>query len=464
MNVEDPKKLKPGEARSSGPSVQELMDQERISVSDTLRRETYVYSGSDDLDPARWTSQEFHDLEMEKVWKRVWQMACREEDIPDAGDHVVYDIGDYSFIVVRTNEGAINAYYNACLHRGTQLRPSGSQGSVPQFRCPFHGFTWNLEGALIDIPCRWDFPHVKDEDFQLPQVKVGTWGGFVFINMDPHSESLEDYLGDLPKEFKSWGYGDKVKIAHVGKRMDMNWKVGVEAFIESYHVVATHPQIMASTGDANTQYDVDPKENFNRMITPMGVSSPHLGDSVSEQQVVDAMTGRTRLGVDFDGLEVPEGTTARAFMAELRRQQVGETLNLDYSESTDSEMLDAIQYWVFPNFFPWGGAAQNIVYRFRPDGNRPDSCVMEVMYVADYDHSKPRPAPAPYRFLTDDESWMEATDEIGGLAAVFEQDVANMPQVHRGLKFMTKGVTLANYQESRIRHLHSKIDEYIAKD
>lgn len=464
MNVEDPKKLKPGEARSSGPSVQELMDQERVSVSDTLRRETYVYSGSDDLDPARWTSQEFHDLEMEKVWKRVWQMACREEDIPDAGDHVVYDIGDYSFIVVRTNEGAINAYYNACLHRGTQLRPSGSQGSVPQFRCPFHGFTWNLEGALIDIPCRWDFPHVKDEDFQLPQVKVGTWGGFVFINMDPHSESLEDYLGDLPKEFQSWGYGDKVKIAHVGKRMDMNWKVGVEAFIESYHVVATHPQIMASTGDANTQYDVDPKENFNRMITPMGVSSPHLGDSVSEQQVVDAMTGRTRLGVDFDGLEVPEGTTARAFMAELRRQQVGETLNLDYSESTDSEMLDAIQYWVFPNFFPWGGAAQNIVYRFRPDGNRPDSCVMEVMYVADYDHSKPRPAPAPYRFLTDDESWMEATDEIGGLAAVFEQDVANMPQVHRGLKFMTKGVTLANYQESRIRHLHSKIDEYIAKD
>lgn len=464
MNVEDPKKLKPGEARSSGPSVQQLMDEEKIAVPGVLRRETYVYAGSDDLDPARWTSQKFHDLEMEKMWKRVWQMACREEDIVEAGDHVIYDIGDYSFIVVRTNDGAINAYYNACLHRGTQLRPSGSQGSVPQFRCPFHGFTWDLEGNLTDIPCRWDFPHVKDEDFQLPQVKVGTWGGFVFINMDPDSESLEDFLGDMPAEFEAWGYEDKVKIAHVGKRMDMNWKVGVEAFIESYHVIATHPQIMPSTGDANTQYDVDPKENFNRMITPMGVASPHLGDDVPEQSIVDAMTGRSRLGVDFDGLEVPAGTSARSFMAELRREQVGETLNFDYSDSTDSEMLDAIQYWVFPNFFPWGGAGQNIVYRFRPDGNRPDSCVMEVMYVADYDHSKPRPSPAPYRLLTDDESWMEATPEIGGLAAVFEQDVANMPQVHRGLKFMTKGVTLANYQESRIRHLHTKIDDYLAKE
>ena len=459
-----PKLLKPGEARSSGPSVQELLDTEKVPVPEALRRETYVFMGDGDIDPMRYYSQAFADLEMEKMWSKVWQMACREEDVPEVGDHVVYDIGDTSIIVMRSNEDEIKGFYNACLHRGTQLRPSDSQGSVPQLRCPFHGFTWNLEGSLIDVPCRWDFPHVKDEDFQLPEVKVGTWGGFVFINMDPDCGSLEDFLGDMRAEFESWGYEGKVKIAHVGKRMDMNWKVGVEAFIESFHVLATHPQIMPATADANTQYDVDPSLNFNRMITAMGVASPHLGDNVPEQTIVDAMTGRSRLGIELGGLDVPEGSTARTFLAALRRKEVGERLNLDYSDATDSEMLDAIQYWVFPNYFPWGGAAQNIIYRFRPDGNNPDSCIMEVMYIADYDHSKPRPAPAPYRFLSDDEPWIDADPQIGGLASVFEQDVSNMPRVHKGLKSLKKGVTLANYQESRIRHLHHKIDEYMAKD
>ena len=463
MNVENPKGLKPGEARSDGKSVQEILDDDRRDVPERLRRNTYVYNGSDDLDPKRWTSREFHDLEMDHVWSKVWQLACRLEQLPEVGDHIVYEIGDYSFIVVRTSEDDVKAYYNSCLHRGTQLRPSGSEGNASEFRCPYHGWTWSVEGELVDLPCDWDFPHVDKAEFNLPEIRVDFWGGFVFINMDEDCEPLADFLGDMPGEFESWNFENKYLQHHIGKRVDMNWKVGVEAFIESYHVIATHPQIMPSTGDANTQYDVDPSLNFNRMITPMAVASPHL-DDVDEQDIVDAMTGRSvRTGVNTDGLEVPEGETARSFMAEVRRQTVGPDLGQDYSSYTDSEMLDAIQYWVFPNFFPWGGCGTNIVYRFRPDGNNPDSAFMEVMILSDYDQSGPRPDPADLRVLGEDEPWSSAEDQFGGLAHVFEQDMANMPRVQTGMKNLRKGITLGNYQESRVRHLHHKIDEYIAK-
>ena len=463
MNIEDPKTLKPGEARSEGTSVQEYLDTEVRPVPETLRRNTYVYNGSEDLDTSRWTSREFHDMEMQHVWSKVWQMVCREEEIPETGDHIVYDIGDYSFIIVRTSENEVKGYYNSCLHRGTQLRPSDSEGNVPQFRCPYHGWTWNLEGELIDLPCDWDFPHVDKAKATLPEVQVDFWGGFVFINMDDDAESLADYLGNLPAEFESWNYEKKYKQHHIAKRVDMNWKVGVEAFIESYHVIATHPQIMPSTADANTQYDVDPQQNVNRMITAMAVPSPHL-DPIEEQEIVDAMLGRAnRLGMDPTAFDVPEGSTARQFLAEMRRQTVGPELGQDYTTYTDSEMLDAIQYWVFPNFFPWGGVGTNIVYRFRPDGNNPDSAFMEVIILSDYDQSQPRPEPAEMRVLGEDEPWSKAEDQFGGLAGVFEQDMGNMPRVQRGMKASKKGVTLGNYQESRVRHLHTKIDEYIRK-
>jgi phenylpropionate dioxygenase-like ring-hydroxylating dioxygenase large terminal subunit len=461
MNIENPKKLKPGEARSEAISVQELLDREKVAVPATLRKNFNVHMGSDRLPAARWTSKEFAELEMNKMWTKVWQFACREEHIPDVGDYTTYEIGDWSFLLIRTAPETIKAYWNACLHRGNQLKPEGTHGNAAELRCTFHGFTWTIEGELTDIPCRWDFPHVTDEEYRLPEVKVGTWGGFVFINMDENCESLESFLGDFVQEFDRWDFKNKYIMNHIAKRVDMNWKVGIEAFAESYHVIETHPQIMPSTADANTQYDVDPARNYNRMITAMGVQSPHM-EEITQQAIVDSMSPRAhRLGMNMDDFKVPEGQTAREFLAEMRRKTVGAAKNHDYSHATDSEMMDAIQYFVFPNFFPWGGMGTNITYRFRPDGLNPDSALMEVFILSDYDQSGPRPEPAPMRLLGEDQEWIVAEDEIGGLAGVFQQDMTNMPRVQKGMKSLKRGVTLANYQESRLRHLHWKIDEYI---
>uniref|UniRef100_UPI00061AF126 aromatic ring-hydroxylating oxygenase subunit alpha n=1 Tax=Mycobacterium sp. UM_Kg1 TaxID=1545691 RepID=UPI00061AF126 len=239
----------PGEARSPGPTVQELLATDTREVPKPLLEESFEFLGSEDIDKARYISADFHRLEVDKLWKRVWQMACREEDIPEPGDYVVYDVADMSLIVVRTPGGEIKAYHNACLHRGRRL--CDDSGHANQLRCPFHGFTWSLEGALTDVPCRWDFPHIDDAKFGLPEALTATWAGFVFVNPDPGAVPLEHFIGEADRHLEPFKLQDRFKAVHVVKVLDCNWKVAMEAFIESYHVIATHPQLLEYLGDCN---------------------------------------------------------------------------------------------------------------------------------------------------------------------------------------------------------------------
>lgn len=442
------------------PLVQDLLDAETRAVPDVLRVDVHPDIGLDRVDAARYTSHAFHRLEVEKMWKKVWQMACREEDIPEAGDYVVYELCEMSFVVVRTESGAIKAFHNSCLHRGRQLKTQ--DGSDHQLRCPFHGLTWTLDGTLKELPSKWDFPHVDEKKFCLPEARVGTWGGFVFINPDRNAGSLEDYLKPLPEHFKRWKFEDCYKAVHVAKIIRANWKATAEAFMESFHVLDTHPQIMIYTADTNSQYDVFGADgNVNRAIHPMAVPSPRVRDA-KDQAIVDAIVETSgRMDGGTEALVVPEGQTARQFMADVNRKVFGSMSGDDYSNITDCEVLDALVYNVFPNFAPWGGFNPNIVYRWRPNGDDQNSCIMEVMVLMRAPRDKPRPQPVPVHWLGEDELWT-AAPELGALGGIFEQDMGNLPYVQRGLQASATGtVTFAHYQESRIRHFHHLLDKYL---
>jgi phenylpropionate dioxygenase-like ring-hydroxylating dioxygenase large terminal subunit len=441
--------------RSPGISYQELLDTDTHTVPDQLRWFSPGYFGSHDVPVERYTSRAFHELEKERLWKRVWQMAGREEEIPNPGDSLVYDICDMSFLVVRTDTGAIKAYWNACLHRGRQLKET--DGNVHELRCPFHGFCWNLDGSLKQVPAEWDFPHVKHDDFQLPEVHVGTWGGWIFVNpSDGEVEPLESFTEGLTEQFAPWPHERRYIQAHGAKKLRCNWKVAQEAFMEAYHVVATHPQILPGIGDQNSQYDVG--KNFSRAISPNFTPSPHLNWQPTEQEMFDYAADRR---LDEDPLVViPEGQTARAVAAanarEMWRPAVGDMVD----RMSDSEMNDSFYYTLFPNFHPWG-AFNRITYRFRPNGDDHETSIMECYFMAPYDESQPRPAPAKTHWMELDDPWTDAA-EFGMLARVFSQDVFNLPKVQKGLKAMRKpGVTLANYQESKIRHSHHLLERQL---
>ena len=97
-------------------------------------------------------------------------------------------------------------------------------GHCKEIRCPFHGFTWALGGALQHIPAEWDFDHIDRETFSLPECQVGEWAGFVMINPDPDAEPLADFLGEIVEQFEVWDMAKRYKQAHVAKVIAANWK------------------------------------------------------------------------------------------------------------------------------------------------------------------------------------------------------------------------------------------------
>jgi phenylpropionate dioxygenase-like ring-hydroxylating dioxygenase large terminal subunit len=411
----------------------------------------------------RYFDPAFAALERERLWKKVWQFACREEDIPNVGDRVPYTVGDLSYVIVRSGPEEFKAFYNSCLHRGTRL--CNAPGSGKSLRCPFHAWQWDLDGSLRSIPSRWDFPHVKAEDYQLPEVKLGTWGGFIFINPDPDAGPLEETLGVLPEYFKDCPAEDRFTAFHVRKKVRANWKTTMEAFLESYHVVETHADSLSFTGDASTQYDIweNGISHISRLITPLGIPSPHLGNHAS----VEAAANNTfaAFALAMPGVEVPKydpnsPLSPRVQIATWRRQMMAAGLGRDMSAWPDTTLLDSIQYYSFPNFCPWYGEGLPLTYQFLPYGTDPNESIMDLRLTAPLPGGGVRPPSAPIIELDFDQPFSDCP-AMGLLSRIFDQDMGNLPLVQAGMKAAAADrayTTLGRYQEQRIAHFHEVLD------
>lgn len=458
------KTLKKGEARCpDAPTTQEIIAEDEVKAPDWVRSESYAFLGDGDISTDRYIDPNYATREWGTLWKKTWQFACREEHIPKVGDYHVYDIGPFSFIITRVGENDIRAYYNACLHRGTKLRPSGSEGSASEFKCSFHGWCWNLDGTHQSTTCHWDFPHVKSEDFSLPQARVATLGGFVFINMDENAPSLEDYLGsEALAHIKAWKMEDRYIHLHVSKPLPANWKLTMEAFMEAYHVIDTHPQVAPSNGDANSQYDFY-GEHVDRFISTLGVVSPHLSGEISEQDIVDQFTLGDSSAMSDTKIQLNEGEKARGSVAKIFRNMFEQMANTDLSHVSDSELLDCFSYTIFPNTFLFAGISLPMIYRFRPDPRDHRKCLYEVFFLRPVPREGERPEPAEPIYLTDEQSFTEAEGMDPGFGAILDQDTDNLRLQQEGVEASAKpGLTLGNYQEIRVRHFEQAVDKYVS--
>lgn len=400
-------------------------------IPEVFKKSAPLEGGPRKVPVARYFERKYHDLEVERIWKKVWQMVCREDDIPEVGDYHLYEIADLQYLVVRTGPDEFRAHVNACMHRGRQLRECHGRKAT-EFRCPYHGWTWNIDGSLRTITAEWDFPGVRPEVSQLGAARVATWGGFVFINPDPEAGSLEDYMGpEMVEHYAKIKLQNRYKQADVVKVLRANWKIALEAFLEGYHSLATHPQLLLQGGDlSDIRFDVF--GNWSRHGN-VGVSgaSPHRGILHPRERMLEAY----RAAADYN--------------REYLRGLIGD----EVEQFSDAELNEQSFNTLFPNFSPWGGWGR-IVYRFRPNGSNPDECLMQVMLLAPWPEGKPKPPPRAQRFLTADDPWTLAP-EIGSAAKIFEQDCGNIPQVHRGLKTKQPPyVWCSAYQESAIRNFH----------
>jgi len=457
----------PGRAdRHPGDTYEDILNRDSRPVPDYLRERRLPDVGVQPVLASRYFDPAFFELEAKYVWSKVWQMACREEDIPEVGDYHIYEILGKSLIVVRTAPKTIKALYNTCLHRGRKLVTNN--GCRNEFRCPYHGISWHADGSFKDNPISWDFPQWEGQDMSLPQARVDTWGGFVFVNFDANAKPLAQYIKPLADDFAKFDWENRYRMLWIQKKVRCNWKVLSEAFMESHHSVTTHPQILIGLSDANSQYDIL-NDWVSRQFSAGGVLSP-FAERMSEQELLDYMlggNGRRRGPVaDLDKKHVlPEGMTARQYLAELSRKGLQETYGHDYTNAADAEMLDALLYNIFPNISIWAGEGQKLTYRWRPNGSDPDSGIMDIMMHAPVPKGQPRPKPAQVIELDfDDPVHTAAPAGMEGLAAVFDQDFSNLPHVQTGLKATGNGlVHFAKYSETRIRHMHHMIDRFIAE-
>jgi phenylpropionate dioxygenase-like ring-hydroxylating dioxygenase large terminal subunit len=421
--------------------------------------ETRVACGT--VPRAQYTSPEFAKLELERMWPRVWQVAGREEQIPEPGDCLLYESPGASLLVVRGEDMEIRAFYNSCRHRGMKLCSANT--SVARIACPFHGFTWNLDGSLAHIPSKWDFPDLRETNMDLPAVRVGVWGGFVFINRDPDAVPLANYLGRLPAHFAAWPRDDVYLAIQIRKTIQANWKTCIEGFLEAFHLAGIHSQALPFGGDSSTQYDVWPDdENVSRFLEPTGIQSDQYRKQLSEQEVLDAS-----LRIMFGGAETPQlppGTKARQFMAAAMRSAIGESDGKDYSALSDTEAADAAQYSLFPNFILFRSLGYPYAYRFLPLRDNPNAATFDFMIF------KPKPSagePIPevnQINLGPDDTFGECGAFPPWLGQIYDQDTAGLALCQAGLvDGGTADVVFSSYQEVRIRHLHQTLARYIGQ-
>ena len=450
-------------------SYTEMLDADTRRVPDYLRMESTQELGDAPLDAARYTSEAFAAEERAKLWPNIWQFAAREEDMPEPNDTVVYEINERSYLLVRQHDGSVRAFHNVCLHRGRKLRTES--GRAMNLRCPFHGFAWNFDGSLKEVPCAWDFQHLEGKDMSLPELKVDRWQGFILVTENQSLPPFREWIGPGVEHFDNWKLDECSTGAWIGRVIPANWKAVAEAFMEAWHSVVTHPQILPFTADANTRYDLY-GDHMNRAITPAGALSPHLKGK--DQYYVIEKLGQFLGGdsrgrrsetttEDLKGFAADDPLLARKLLAEANRDGFHAMNGRDYSGATDSEMLDNFTYNIFPNWAPWGGFVPNIVYRWRPWGD-PDHCLMEVRILMRRREGEPVSKGPEMFLIPDDQPFSAASHLIGAaLAGVFDQDMENLPFVQQGMKASANGrLELGHYQESRVRHLHATLDKYMS--
>ena len=407
--------------------------------------------------------------ERESVFRHSWLFACRVENIPVVGGVFVFDFMDDSLLVTRVSETEIKAYRNSCPHRGNQLRKPGSCGVVKRFFCPFHGGTWRLDGSNEVWPFAFDFPHLDECDISLPEVPVGVFQGFVFVQLgdDPESPSFDEFVAPLKQYMYGWSWERKHLVMHLRKRLDANWKLLVQAFNEGIHIPVTHPHGRPYANVAGTQVDV--LSNYiTRQIGCGAVPGDTAPRQLTEYEVLLRVTGGKRETLEAMGITPDTEIRARDVLAGIARARYeaesGESLPED---TPTTALVDNMVFHLFPNTWIVHGLSNTGVMRAIP-GDDPSTSYFDLMWFH-FNHVQDEHPPAPEMILVEDGEpfgphWDKAT--IGGTNAVSaDQDTDNLEGQQRGLRANPDGVTIfANYLESAIVHDLRLMDKLIARD
>jgi Rieske 2Fe-2S family protein len=460
------------------PAAQECPETTTMSESPRAKIEAnvpFAVTQVDRVDARRYYDPEFYRLEQERLWPHVWQMACRLQEIEKPGDFVVYEIFDQSVIVVRVDEKTVKAFHNHCRHRGVKL--AQDRGCARDgFVCPFHGWKWRKDGqcSFVYTPSLFAKHQMRGSDLGLRECRLETWGGCAFINFDDDAPPLRESIHPFAEMHDAW-HVESLKVEWwYAARLPVNWKLAMEAFMEGYHVMQTHPQLVPGSGKAEETAYVPLPNELSPMSPYQTLPTAPMPEKIPSRDFIDmnlhfmrvlntGMAGMThakdiRTAEALLDTQLPEDFAAAtiqwrrivndAVVADHRRQgmDIG-----DLNEIDAKAYATSVNY-CFPNYFLLPTYGSSSSYRIRPLG--PEECLFELWSLTRYPEGEtPPPIKTPEPWEHNDPRW----------PPIPTQDFSNLPLQQQGLhprgfEFMR----LSDQAEGLISNYHRLIDGYLA--
>jgi phenylpropionate dioxygenase-like ring-hydroxylating dioxygenase large terminal subunit len=402
----------------------------------------------------RYYDAEFFALEAERLWSRVWQMACRLEELPEPGDFVEYTILDQSVIVLHGDDGEIRAFQNVCRHRGVRL-VDGPGNSPGGFTCPFHGWCYGLDGANTHIPARGTFAehNLEQADVGLTPVRCELWGGCAWINLDDSAPPLRDCIEPAATILDGWKVESLRTEWWYACRLPVNWKLAQQAFQEQYHVVQAHPQLVIP----GMRYSMkpgapfDPSTYLDAEVSYLRTMSEGMAGMVhaNDLAIAERLRKKIKLPDDIDGAVAKWNAALDQAVVDWHRK-VGDDVP-DLPELAARGANEPMGY-CFPHYFVLPMYSSASSYRFRPLG--PEETLMEIWSLTRFPEGTERPRPTPPEVWEfDDPRW----------PPIPAQDFSNLPRQQRGLH--SRGfefMRLSEKAEGHLSNLERVIDGYLA--
>jgi nitrite reductase/ring-hydroxylating ferredoxin subunit len=400
----------------------------------------------------RYRDPEFFAMEAELLWPRVWQMACRLEQIPNVGDHAEYSILDESVIVVRGDDGEVRAFQNACRHRGVRL-VEGEGSGASGFTCPFHGWCYGTDGRNTFVSRGRTFAehNLAPGDIDLVPVRCETWGGCAWINLDPEAPPLRASIEPFASVMDAWQLDTMRAEWWYAFRLPVNWKLAEEAFMEQYHVLETHPQLRIPGRYPAKDGSFDPAGFLESELHYLRVMSEGMSGMVHANDVAIAERLAAQVELPADPV-LARQTWERTFsdaVVEWHRSRGASIPDLNELEAAGQNQPMG---YCFPHFFVLPMYSSASSYRFRPLG--PEECLMEIWSLTRFpDGDEPGRLPVP-------EPWAHDDPRVPPIPV---QDFSNLPRQQQGLR--TRGfeyMRLSEQIEGHISNYHRLIDGYLA--
>ena len=194
--------------------------------------------------PARYyTDPALFQRELDDLFGGMWFCAGRSEEIARAGQYVLRRTNGFNIIVTRSQAGRVQAFQNVCRHRGTQLCTESTGQFAGSIQCPYHAWTYDLEGRLIGAPHMDEVPHFAKQDYPLHGVHADEWDGHVFLNLSRDPQPLRAQLGPLVDKFRDWRMEDLRLGRRIVYDVKANWKLIVQNYNECLHCPNLHPAL-----------------------------------------------------------------------------------------------------------------------------------------------------------------------------------------------------------------------------